>query len=72
MEMARRTQPDAAKVFAAIAAIMSRRDGRRVQVVSVTKAGAAAEKEKAFGYAWRLPKACVWLSAMPETLHREV
>lgn len=37
MEQARRTQPDAAKVFAAIAAIMSRRDGRRVQVVSVTK-----------------------------------
>ena len=49
MEMARRTQPDAAKVFAAIAAIMSCRDGRRVQVVSVTKAGAADETQKKAG-----------------------
>lgn len=47
MEQARRTQPDAAKVFAAIAAIMSRRDGRRVQVVSVSKAGGDAAQRRA-------------------------
>lgn len=49
MAQARRTQPDAAKVFAAIAAIMSRRDGRRVQVVSVTKTAEADEVQEKAG-----------------------
>lgn len=47
MEMARKAQPDVAKVFAAIAAIMSRRDGRRVQVVSVSKEGGDAAQRRA-------------------------
>lgn len=47
MEQMDKTRPDAAKVFAAIAAIMSRRDGRRVQVVSVTKAAAGETQRKA-------------------------
>lgn len=42
-------QPDAAKVFAAIAAIMSRRDGRRVKVVSITKTEKADEAQKKAG-----------------------
>lgn len=35
MEQINKTQPDAAKVFDTIAAILSRRDGRRVKVVAV-------------------------------------
>lgn len=49
MEQARRTQLDAAKVFAAIAAILSRRDGRRVQVVSVKKIAEDDEVQKKAG-----------------------
>ena len=50
--MAVRTQPDALKVFAAIAMIVnSREDSAKVKLTSV------ARNEKAFGIACRLPKA---------------
>lgn len=45
----RLTTLDVAKVFAAIAAIMSRRDGRKVRVVSVTKTAEADEVQKKAG-----------------------
>lgn len=49
MEQARRKQLDVSKVFVAIAAIMSRRDGRRVQVVSVKKTAEGDEVQKKAG-----------------------
>ena len=61
--MAVRTQPDALKVFAAIAMIVnSREDSAKVKLTSVTKKTDREEKrsarnEKAFGIACRLPKA---------------
>ena len=42
-----RNQPDAQKVFAAIAAIISSREGRQVQLVSVQRRETAAAQQKA-------------------------
>ena len=61
--MAVRTQPDALKVFAAIAMIVnSREDSAKVKLTSVARKTEKEEKrsagnDKAFGIACRLPKA---------------
>jgi hypothetical protein len=41
---AEKNSPDVAKVFAAIAAIISRREGRQVRLVNVQRAGKAQQK----------------------------
>ena len=50
--------PDARRIFEAIAMILSNRnDGIRVQLSEIKTKDLEGQKKKAFGLAWRLPKA---------------